>query len=102
MVDVFLDAGTAMAWGQSAAGSTSKQARFNTLRLSVIGHILNNDTPFTFNVQSSFRPGINDIARADVSSASDPVALVEGFAVVVGIIEFIFFRRTDAINQVIS
>lgn len=102
MVDIFLDTGTAVTRCQRTARGAGDQASLDALSLSVGGNILDNDTPFAFDVHSTDRTGVKNIAGTDVAFATDPVTLVIRLAVVRGIIELVLFRRGDAINQIIS
>lgn len=88
LVDVLLHAFAAKARSQSAARGAGEQASLDTLglRVSRPGDILNDGTPFTVNVQSAQRTGVLDIARADVSFLANPVGLLKGLALVIGVV----------------
>ena len=102
MVDVFLDTGTAMARSQSTARCTREQASLDALGLGVVGDVLNNHAPLTIDIQSAFRASVNDVAGADVTFTSNPVAFFIKLAFVVGIIKVFLLQCSDTSNQVIS
>ena len=102
MVDVLLEALAVVARSQSAASGFREQAGFDALRLRVVGDVLDDDAPFAVDVLGAQRSGVFDVAGADESFTADPVTLVELFAVVERVVEFLFLRFGDAIDQIVS
>ena len=102
VVDVLLEALAPVTWSQSAARSPRVIANLNALGLRVDIYILDDNSPFAFDVLGSDRTSVKDVAGADVSGTSDPIALCEYISVVERIIISIFFQRGDSIDQVIS
>lgn len=102
VVDVLLQAFAAVARSQGTARGFREQARFNTLGLGVVGHILNDHTPFTIDVLGADWASVFDIAGADETFTTNPVTLIELFAVVERVIEFLFLLLGDTIDQIIG
>lgn len=102
VVDVLLKAFAVVARRQSAAGGFGEQAGFDALCLRVVGHVLDDDTPFAIDVLGAKGTGVLDVGRADESFSADPVALVKLFAVVERIVEFLFLLLGDAIDQIVG
>lgn len=102
MDDVLLKAFAVMARGQRAASGLREEAGFDSLRLSVISHVLDDYAPFAFSVLSAEGPGILDIAGANETLTADPVAFVKLFSVVEGVIKFLFLRFSHAVHQIIG
>ena len=92
MMDVFLDTGAAMARSQCTARGYGKQASFDALSLRVVRDILNNHPPLAIDIQRTFRASVNDVAGADVTFASNPVALLKSLAFVMRIIKIFLLR----------
>lgn len=89
LVDIFLQAFALIARCQSAARRAGKQASLGPLGLGVSGpcDFLNDNAPLSIGIHRADRASVQDIAGADVSFTTDPVALLEGVAVVLGVVE---------------
>lgn len=90
LINIFLNANTAIARSQSTTRGTGKQTSFRTLGLSVVGNILNDDTPLTIDVLGADGTRIFNVTRADIPFTANPVALFESVAIVQIIIKMIF------------
>ena len=102
VVDVLLQTGALVARSQSATSSTDKQTGLDTLSLSVVGDILDDDSPFSSNVLGTQGTSIGNIRWADKSLTTDPVALVELLSIVERIVKFILLFFGNSINQIVS
>ena len=102
LVNILLDTFAFVARRQSAARCTREQASLYTLGLRVVGHVLDDDTPFTFNVNGPNWPSVCDFRRADVALTADPVALLERRAVVVGVVESALLDGGQSVDSVVS
>ena len=98
VVHVFLQALAPVARSQRAASGFWEKASLQSLGLGVVGHFLDDDTPFTVDVLGADGTGVGDVAGADESLATDPVALIELFAVVERIVEFLFLLFGDSVD----
>ena len=101
---VLLEALAEMARGQGAASGFREKASLGALglRVSWPGDVLDDDAPFAGRVLGAKWTRIGHVAGADETLATYPVALVELFAVVERIIEFLLLFFADAIHQVVG
>ena len=102
VVHVLLDALALVARCQSAARSSGEQAGLHALGLRVVRNVLHDDAPLAVDVLGADRAGVQDLARADVAFAADPVALVERLAVVERVVKVLLLERCHAIDQVVG
>ena len=100
MVDVFLKALAVVARGQSTAGSFGEETSLNALGLGVGGPgvVLDDHTPFTIGVLGTEWTGILDVAWADETFSANPITLIELFAVVERVVEFLLLHLGDTID----
>lgn len=82
MVNVLLNALAPVARSQCAARRSVEQACFHALSLSVVGDVLDDNTPFIVDVLCTLRTGIQNLAWANVTLATYPVTLIESVAFV--------------------
>jgi hypothetical protein len=102
VVDVFLDALALVARCQGAARSAREQTGLHSLGLRVVGHVLDDNTPFSLDVDGAHRSGVQHLGRADVALTADPVALLERRAVVVGVVESALLDGGQSVDSVVS
>ena len=102
MVDVLLEALAVVARGQSAASGFGEQAGLDALGLSVVSDFLDDDAPFAVDVHSADWASIKNVARANVSFTADPVALIEGFAIVERVVKVVLVQSSYTVNQVVG
>lgn len=91
LIDVLLKAFAAIARGDSTTRCSSEQTSLDPLGLRVSWpcNILHDDTPFTVSIHCTKGTGVEDVAGADVSFVSDPVALFKSLAVIIRVVEMI-------------
>ena len=85
MVDVLLQAGALVARGQGAARSAGEEAGLDALGLRVVGDVLHDDAPFSFDVLGAHRSRVQHLRWADEALGTDPVGFLERVAGVAGI-----------------
>lgn len=102
MVNVLLNAFAPVARCQGTTGSAGEQTGLHALSLSVIGTILDNGAPFAVDVPCSDRPSVQDLARADVTGAANPVALLESLAAVQRVIKAFLFERVHSLHEIVG
>lgn len=98
VIDILLHTGATVARGQSTTRGTREQAGLDTLGLRVVCDVLNNHAPFAVNIHRTDRTGIQYFAWADVTFTTDPVTLIEGLAVIEGIIEMVLLVSRNTID----
>ena len=104
LVNVLLQTFAAVARGQGTTGCTREQASFDAMGLGVSGpgDFLDDDPPFSIDIHCPKWASINDIAWADVSLVTRPVAFLEEFAFVVGVVEVFLSQRGQSIDQIVG
>ena len=102
VVDVLLETGTLVAGGQRAARSAGEEAGLDALRLRVVGHVLHDDTPLSFDVLGAHRSGVQHFRRTDVAFGADPVGFFERAARVAGIMELALLGGGHSVDQIVG
>ncbi len=104
LVNILLQTFAAETRGQGATRCTGEQTSFDALSLGVSGPgvFLDDDPPFSIDIHCPEWASINDVARADVSLVTRPVALLEEFPFVVGVVEVCLSQRGQSIDQIIG
>ena len=115
VVNILLGTFGVITGSQKSAGRIRGLAGFQAGGLGIVivtisvvfGDVLENDTPVSFNVDSTFDFGVFNCGGAKVTFRSDPVGSIIGrrslgSSSVVFVIEGSFLRSNDVLNQVIG
>ena len=115
VVNILLGTFGVITGSQKSAGRIRGLAGFQAGGLGIVivtisvvfGDVLENDTPVSFNVDSTFDFGVFNCGWAKVTFRSDPVGSIIGrrslgSSSIVFVIEGSFLRSNDVLNQVIG